>query len=143
MKQLFVLPYACEVRFPVHISGLSSGGWCVDDVLEAVAVLKEVSVSDLALFVAVHKANLGHLLGRQGKPEVGKDLPEDLLADLEVLVAVEVLEEALGVKSVSSDDLLEGLNAPLDGFAVFGGWFFAGIDRLSPHVLHIDIVILL
>jgi hypothetical protein len=74
---------------------------------------------------------------------VGKDLSEDLLADLEVLVAVEVLEEALCVKSVSSDDLLEGLNAPLDGFAVFGGWVFAGIDRLSPHIFHIDVVILL
>lgn len=74
---------------------------------------------------------------------MGEDLSEYLLADLEVLVAVKVLEETLGVQSVSSDDLLECLNAPLNGFAVFSGWVFAGVDRLGPHILNVDVVILL
>lgn len=54
MKQLFVLSYAREVDLPIHISRLDARGGSVYYVLEAVAVLKEVGVSDLAIFVAVH-----------------------------------------------------------------------------------------
>jgi hypothetical protein len=54
MEQLFVLSYAREIDLPIHISRLDARGRSVDYVLEAVAVLKEVGVSDLAIFVAIH-----------------------------------------------------------------------------------------
>lgn len=74
---------------------------------------------------------------------MGQDLSEDLLADLEVSLAVEVLEEALSVEPVTTDYFFEGFDATLDGFAVFSRWFLASIDGLGPHVFYFDIQVLL
>lgn len=70
------------------------------------------------------------------------DLAEDLRGNLEVLVIVVVLEEALGIKSVTADDFLEAhndiVNASALGLAsvlapIFG--FFVSITQNDVNAL--------
>ncbi len=74
---------------------------------------------------------------------MGQNLAEDLLAYLEMSLAVEVLEKALCIESVSAYDLFKCLYAKLDGFAVFEGGLLARVDGLGPHIFYFDCQVLL
>ena len=98
--QGLVLLFASKIEVPIHVRRLGAGGWSVDSLVEVVAVTEELGIFDLQVLVSVDEGKQVDLLIADREPEVGKDLSEDLLRDLEVLMAVVVLEEGLGVKSV-------------------------------------------
>lgn len=82
--------------------------------LEWVAIVDELHVLDLIVVSTVDLVDGKEVLIGHCEAEIGKSLSELLRGDLEVLVAVPILEETLGVKSVplepvseSSDDIID------------------------------------
>jgi len=99
-----------EVDVSWHVCRLDTRGGSVDNVLEAVGVTQEFGVPDLPNFVAVNDSDKSDLFLGEREAERVKHLSENLLANLVVAMQVEVLEEALGIKSVLADHFLEALH---------------------------------
>lgn len=79
----------------------------MNHVFETVGVLQEVSVTDFVVIRAINGLNEGDLLGGKRVAEKRQCLLELLSGDFEVLVTVPVLEEALGVEPLFTDDFGE------------------------------------
>jgi len=96
-----------EVSPGLNISGFGSGNGSMNNVLEAVGILEEFSVTDFTVRLTVLGGNTLDLLSGKVVTEEDKDLTELFLGDLEMLMAIPVLEERLGIESISTDDLSE------------------------------------
>lgn len=118
-KSRVVTGSSCEVDPFLSVSALSLGGRTVDGVLKAVGVPEEFSVFDGAIVVTVHFSYKCDLFVVQFEFEESENLLELLLRDFEVVVAVPILEETLGVESFLSDDVGETLKNSLDDFLLF------------------------
>ena len=89
--------------------------------LERSAIIDELEVLNLVVVSAIDGLNCGDLLVGQGEAEVVQGLSELLGGHLEVLVMVPILEEALGVKSVSCQPFSEGAKDNLDNRSLISG----------------------
>lgn len=69
----------------------------MNNVLEAVGILEEFSVTDFTVRLTVLGGNTLDLLSGKIVTEEDKDLTELFLGDLEMLMAIPVLEERLGI----------------------------------------------
>ena len=112
--EIIVLFGTVEISPFLNVSGLELGGGSVNNVLKAVSVSQEFSVTNLSVGFSVLSGNAVNLFDAQLVAEEDKDLTELLLRHLEMLVAIPVLEEGLGIESVLTDDFREtvkdGLN---------------------------------
>jgi len=102
-----VLRFTGMVSEAGSISRLGSSVRAVNDVLQAIGILKEVCVSDVVIFISIHQGNCSDFFFAQRESQSVKDLSELLRSDFEVLVLVEVLEETLCMESVSAHDFTE------------------------------------
>ena len=103
--------------------------------LEWSTISDELKILDLIIIGAVDGIDGLHLLVRHDEAEVVECLPELLGRDLEVLVTIPILEEALGVQSVSCEPVLEGCEDVLhDGSLVMGG-ILTPVEGLGAHVI--------
>jgi uncharacterized sodium:solute symporter family permease YidK len=89
--------------------------------LERSAIVDEFEVLNLVVVSAIDGLHCGDLLIGQSETEVVQGLSELLGGHLEVLVKVPVLEEALGVKSVSCQPFSEGAKDNLDDRSLISG----------------------
>ena len=99
------------VNVASSISALCAGCWAINIEFKNVAVFQEIVITNLnwlvSLSTSVDFCNAGHLMSLHWETVSEHDLAEDLRCDLEVLVVVVILEEALCVKSVAANDVLE------------------------------------
>lgn len=103
-----------EISPRFNVGGFELGGGTVDSVLEAVCVLQKFVITDLAVGFSVLGGNGSDLLVAQVVTKEDKYLTELLLGHFEMLVAIPVLEEGLGVESVLADDFSETVENGLD-----------------------------
>ena len=112
--EIIVLFGTVEISPFLNVGGLELGGGSINNVLKAVSVSQEFSVTNLSVGFSVLSGNTVNLFDAQLVAEEDKDLTELLLRHLEMLVAIPVLEEGLGIESVLTDDFREtvkdGLN---------------------------------
>ena len=76
--------------------------------LERCAIIDKLEILDLIVVSAVDLLHGSHFLVRHNKAQVVQSLSELLRGHLEMFVTVPILEETLGVKSISSKPLSEG-----------------------------------
>jgi len=120
-----------EISPFLNVGGLELGGGSVNNVLEAVGVSEEISVTDLTVGFSVLGGNTVDLLDAQLVAEEDKDLSELLLRHLEVLVAIPVLEEGLSIESVLADDFGETVKDGLDLRSFISGGGGASVESLG------------
>jgi hypothetical protein len=89
--------------------------------LERGAIIDELEILYLIIVSAIDGLDCGHLLVRHGEAEVVQGLSELLRGHLEMLVTVPILEEALGVKSISCQPFSEGAKDNLDNRSLISG----------------------
>lgn len=128
------------------ISALGASGGAVNLELENVAVLQEIVITNLnwlvGLAASINFCNAGDFMGVHGETVCSHNLTEDLGGNLEVLVIVMVLEEALGVKSVAAHDFLEANNHIVNTLTFRFGSVFAPIFSFLVSVTQRDVDIL-
>jgi len=130
-----VLLGSIEIGPLLNVGGFSTGEGSVNNVLEAVGVLEELGVTDLSVEFSVLGGHTLNLLNAKLVSEEDKDLTELLLGHLEMLVAIPVLEEGLGVESVLADHFGETAEDGLDlGRLVLGGGG-ASVESLGTGVV--------
>lgn len=105
-----MLLHSIKIGEAVTESRLGAGGGSIDNILEAVGVTEEISVTDRVVFVAVDEGHSSGLLIVDLESKRVENLSEDLGSHTEVAQSVSVLEEALRVESVLSDHLTEGFD---------------------------------
>lgn len=108
-----------EVQVGLNIGGLGSRGWSIDCIFKNLRVVDEVKILNIVLLVSVNQNNSLELSVGEVESEASQHLLELLWRNLEVLMSVEVLEEGLGVKSLSLDQKFELLNYSLHEVVVF------------------------
>jgi len=96
-----------EVDVEWLIGGLSTGVWFVDDVVTVLAIVEERHVLDVTIIVSVLLDNGVKLSIADLNTKECDGLFELFWGNLEVVVSIWVLEEALGIKSLSSDEVSE------------------------------------
>lgn len=124
-----------EISPFLNVGGLELGGGSVNNVLETVGVSEELGVTDLTVGFSVLGGNALDLLDAQLVAEEDKDLSELLLGHLEVLVAIPVLEEGLGIESVLADDFGETVKNGLDLRSFISGGGGASVESLGSGVV--------
>jgi len=111
-----------EISPFLNVSGLQFSSGSINNVLKAVGVSQEFGVTDLSILFSVLGGNAADLLYAQLVAEEDKDLTELFLGHLEMLVAIPVLEEGLGIESVLADHAGETVKDGLDlRFLILGG----------------------
>jgi len=130
-----VLLGSIEIGPFLNVSGFGTGEGSVNSVLEAVGVLQELSVTDLSVEFSVLGGNTLDLLFAELVSEQDKDLTELLLRHLEMLVAIPILEEGLGVESVLADHLGETAEDGLDLRRLVLGGGGASVESLGTGVV--------
>jgi hypothetical protein len=93
----YILVFLCLVKF-LHL---------LFECLEGCAIIDELKVLNFVVIGSIDGLNGGHLLIGHDEAQVVQGLSELLRGHLEVLVTIPILEEALGVKSVSCEPLSE------------------------------------
>ncbi len=89
--------------------------------LERGAIIDELEILNLVIVSAIDGLDCSHLLVRHGEAEVVQSLSKLLRGHLEVFVTVPVLEEALGVKSISCQPFSEGAKDDLNYRSLISG----------------------
>lgn len=112
-NQLLIFSFAREDVNFANILGLFSLVHFILACLEWIGIIDEIHVTDFVLVSAIDLNDCLDFLIRHGEAEVCKGLSELLGRHLEVFVAVPILEEALGVKSVSLEPFFESINDSL------------------------------
>lgn len=132
-----------EISPLFNVGGLELGGGAVDNVLEAVCVLQELVITDLTVGFSILGGHGSNLLVAQVVTKEDKDLTELLLGHLEMLVAVPVLEEGLGVESVLADDFSETVEDGLDFVLLVLVGRGASVKSLGAGVVEVGVDVLL
>lgn len=90
-----VLFFTGKIEIPSNIRRLGTSSGSVELQVVVLAVTEELSVFDFHVLGSVDEGKEINLLLTDWESEVGQDLSEDLLGNLEVLVTIVVLEEGL------------------------------------------------
>ena len=131
-----VLLHSVEICESINESGLGASGWSIDHVLEAVSVSQEVGVPDVVVLVAVDLGDSGSLLLTDLEAESIEHLSKDFGGDFEAAKGISVLEEALGIKSVFSDNLPKVVNNLLAQRSLVIVSLWSSIDSFSADLAH-------
>lgn len=99
---------------------------------EGVTIVYEFKILNLVFVSAVDLHYSFKLFIRHGEAKVGQSLSELLRRDLEVFVAIPILEETLGVKSVSLEPFSEGSDHSLNKSSLVRTGISATIEGLGP-----------
>lgn len=113
-----------EVSVLRNISGLSSGRVHKSCHMQAVAVAQESQVLNITLLVAIDSGHSSNLVVLDWALQQSQDLLELLWRNLEVIVAIMILEEALGIESLPDHELSKVLTQLIDQTLILIG----GID---------------
>ncbi len=128
-----------EVDVEWLIGGLSTGVWFVDDVVTVLAIVEERHVLDVTIIVSVLFDNGVKLSIADLNTKECDGLFELFWGNLEVVVSIWVLEEALGIKSLSSDEVSELIKNLVDILLIGGVWTFSSIETLGSGSIDLDI----
>ena len=128
-----------EVDVEWLIGGLSTGVWFVDDVVTVLAIIEERHVLDVTIIVSVLLDNGVKLSIADLNTKECDGLFELFWGNLEVVVSIWVLEEALGIKSLSSDEVSELIKNLVDILLIGGVWTFSSIETLGSGSIDLDI----
>lgn len=129
------------------VGALGTGVGSVNVKPQHVAVLKEIVITNLnwlvGLSAAVNLGDASHLVFVHGEAMSEHNLAEDLGGDLEVLVVVVILEEALGIESVAAHNFLETANNVIDASLLVVAGIFAPVKGRGNGVTEHDVNVLL
>jgi len=123
----------------LNISGFGFGGGSINNVLKAVSVSQEVGVTDFTVGFSVFGSNEADIISRDVVVEEGKNLSELLLGDLEMLVAIPVLEEGLGIESLLTDDFCETVENALDSTELISSDTGASVESHGTGVIEVGV----
>ena len=117
----------------VRISGL----------VEAVAVPKEPQIFNVTLFVAVDSGNSSNLIIINVTFQKRKNLLKLLWGDLEVVMSIVILEERLGVESLSNYKFTEVRAEGLHHTLIITVWVDLAVERTSSSIIknHVDLLL--
>ena len=132
-----------EISESVSESGLGTGSVSVDNILEAVGVSEEISVPDRVVLLTVNERDGIGLSLIDLETEGVKHLSEDLGRHLEVTERISVLEEALGIQSVGSDELTELVNNFTADFSLTIAGLTSSVDGGSAAGTDLGVKVLL
>lgn len=128
-----------EVDVKWLIGGFSTGVSFVDDVVAVFAIVEEWHVLDVTFIVSVLLDNGIELGIADLNTKESNGLFELFWGHLEVVVSIWVLEEALSIKSLSSDEVSELIKNFLDILFIKGIWTFSSIETLGSGSINFDI----
>lgn len=143
VHQFFMFFDSCEVQVFWYVRRFQSCGGAVDCVFKAVTILKKFCILYLANFVTVNQTNLCNLINCQVESQMGQDLSEDLLADLEMNMFVKVLEKALCIKSVLPNDFFKSFDDVFHLLAILFSWILFAVNGLSADIIKVNVIIFL
>ena len=132
-----------KISEPVSKGGLGASSVSIDNVFKTVSITKELSILDKALFVTVDEGNGVGLSIINLELEGVQHLSENLGSHLEVTESISVLEEALGVQSVGSDELTELVNNISSDRSLFLVSLASSVDSLGASGTDLSIKVLL
>ena len=124
-----------EIDINWLVSGLGTSVSLIDFILKACAVIQEWKVLDISELSSIDLNDGGQLSIRNLNSEKSDSLLELLWRDLEMVVSILVLEETLGIKSLSVDkehELLLNLTNVL-GINII--WLLNTVERLGSSVI--------
>ena len=128
-----------EVDVKWLIGGFSTGVSFVDDVVAVFAIVEEWHVLDVTFIVSVLFDNGIELGIADLNTKESNGLFELFWGHLEVVMSIWVLEEALSIKSLSSDEVSELIKNFLDILFIKGIWTFSSIETLGSGSINFDI----
>lgn len=128
-----------EVDVKWLIGGFSTGVSFVDDVVAVFAIVEEWHVLDVTFIVSVLLDNGIELSIADLNTKESNGLFELFWGHLEVVMSIWVLEEALSIKSLSSDEVSELIKNFLDILFIKGIWTFSSIETLGSGSINFDI----
>lgn len=128
-----------EVDVKWLIGGFSTGVSFVDDVVAVFAIVEEWHVLDVTFIVSVLLDNGIELGIADLNTKESNGLFELFWGHLEVVMSIWVLEEALSIKSLSSDEVSELIKNFLDILFIKGIWTFSSIETLGSGSINFDI----
>ena len=137
-----MVPFSIEISKLVAERRLGSSCVTVDHVLKAVCIAEEVCIFDLIVLVTVDQCDGIDLILIDLESKCVQHLSEDLRADLKVAKCVSVLEEALCVQSILSDNFTEVLNDLLAQFSLFCFCLAPSVDCLCADITDGNIEVL-
>ena len=117
-----------EINVEWLVGGLGTGVRIVDDVVAILAVLEEWKVLDVAIVVTVFLHNGSELGIADLNTEESDGLFELFWANLEVVVSIWILEEALSIKSLSSDEVSESIKNLVDVLLILVVWALGTVE---------------
>jgi hypothetical protein len=123
--------------------GLGSRGVAIDHVLEAVGIAEEVSIPDRIVLISINEGNSIDLIFINLETKCVEDLSEDLGADLKVPKRVPILEEALRVKSIFSDNFTEVFDDLLAEVSLSLVGLSPSVNSLCAHLTYLNVEVLL
>lgn len=126
----------------LNIGGFGFGGGSINSVLKAVSVSQEVGVTDFTVGFSVFGSNEANIGFRDVVVKEGKNLSELLLGDLEMLVAIPVLEEGLGIESLLTDNFCETVENALDSTELISSSTGASVEGHGTGVIEVGINVL-
>jgi hypothetical protein len=139
LNQNFDSTGTSEVDVEWLIGGLSTGVWFVDDVVTVLTIVEERHVLDVTIIVSVLLDNGVKLSIADLNTKECDSLFELFWGNLEVVVSIWVLEEALGIKSLSSDEVSELIKNLVDILLIGGVWTFSSIKTLGSGSIDLNI----
>ena len=132
-----------EVSPSLDIGRFSLSSGSIDDILEAVSVLEEIVETDFVFLGTINGLNEFDILFRDWVAKKSEGLSELLSRHLEVLMAVPVLEEALGIEAIFPDNFRETFQDSLNFELIVFSGSWATIDCVSAGCAELLVQILL
>jgi len=128
-----------EIGVPLNVGGFGSSCGSVNDVFEAVRILKELRIHNLIVLVSVDCSNVHSIVVEEREAKSRQNLAEHLGTDFKVSVAVEILEEALCIESVLPHKLHKFVSNTLHICSLSVSCLRPAIDDISSSLTNIGI----
>lgn len=128
-----------EVDVEWLIGGLSTGVRFVDDVVSVLTIVEEWHVLDITIIVSVLLDNGIELGIADLNTEESDGLFELFWGNLEVVVSIWILEEALSIKSLSSNEVSECIKNAADILFIGGIWTFCSVETLGSGSIDLNV----
>lgn len=130
---------ACEINIEWLIGRLSTGVRFVDDVVSILTIFEEWHVLDVTIIVAVLFDNGIKLSIADLNTKESDGLFELFWGNLEVVMSIWILEEALGIKSFSSNEVSECFKNNGDILLISTVWAFCSVETLGSGTIDLDV----